>query len=122
MNAMNKFTDNPKLAAWLLRLGLVFVFAYAGIEGLRAPLEWIGYLPMFLTKHFDANTLLKTFSISELVLAAWLLSGKFLRYAALISALLLAGITLSNIPNFLITFRDVGLFAMALALTVLVQA
>src|SRR5262249_28791221 len=108
MNLTGKLSNNPKLASWILRLGLVFVFAYAGIEGLMHPLMWIGYMPAFLIKHFDANTLLKVFSITELVLAAWLLSGKFLRFAALASAVMLAGITLSNLPNFLITFRDVG--------------
>ncbi len=113
---IKKFSNNPDAAAWVLRLGLAFVFAYAGVQSLQHPLEWIGYMPKMLTSHFDANTLLKVFSVAQLLLAVWLLTGKYLRFAALFAAAMLAGITLFNIPQMVITFRDVGLTAMALAL------
>ncbi|HSW80159.1 MAG TPA: MauE/DoxX family redox-associated membrane protein [Candidatus Saccharimonadales bacterium] len=118
---LSKFQNNPDIATWILRLGLVFIFAYAGIDGLRHPLLWVGYMPKFLLDTFDQTVLMRFFSIVELLLALWLLVGVYLRWAALLAAAMLAGITLSNLPNFLITFRDVGLFAMALALAVLAK-
>ena len=111
-------TTRINLSGWLLRLGLAFVFAYAGISSLQHPPFWIGYLPNFLTSHWDAKLLLKGFAVVELVIAVWLLSGKFVRYAAAAAALMLAGIVVFNPHQLLITFRDVGLVAMALALMV----
>jgi hypothetical protein len=62
--------------------------------------------------------LLKFFAVYELVLAAWLLSGVYVRYAGLLCAATLAGITLSNFSLFAISFRDIGLMFAALALAV----
>jgi uncharacterized membrane protein YphA (DoxX/SURF4 family) len=118
---LKNFTNNPDLGTWLLRLGLVFIFAYAGVQSLMHPAEWVGFMPTALTQHFDANMLLKFFSVLELLLAAWLLIGKYLRFAALFAAAMLVGITLSNIPQLIITFRDVGLAAMALALAAIAK-
>jgi uncharacterized membrane protein YphA (DoxX/SURF4 family) len=107
---------NPLLAVWSLRVGLAFVFAYAGVSSLRTPAEWVGYLPSFLYHTSYATTLLKMFAGFELVMTLWLLSGKYLRYAAALTALTLAAITVINLSQFIITFRDVGLALMALAL------
>lgn len=100
----------------MLRLGLAFVFLYAGVSSLQHPLEWAGYLPSFMATMSAAATFIKVFAVAELLLALWLLSGKFVRYAAGIAVLLLAGIVLANPANLIITFRDVGLVFMALAL------
>lgn len=116
MQLGSKNFDNVKLAAWLLRLGLAFVFLYAAVSSFQHPLEWVGYLPGFLTKTVDAHTLLKIFSIIEIVLALWLLTAKFTRYAALAAAFMLAGIIVVNPGQLLIAFRDVGLVTAALAL------
>jgi hypothetical protein len=112
--------DQTRLAVWILTLGLVFVFGYAAISSLQNPEAWIGFLPNFMTKHVDAHTLLKIFAIYELILAAWLLSRRFARYCALLCAATLAGIVVCNpLGALLITFRDVGLAAMAFALALL---
>ena len=111
-----KDLHNPRAAVWSLRLGLAFVFAYAGVSSLRAPAEWVGYLPSFLYHMSYAITLLKLFAGFELVMALWLLSGKYLRYAAALTALTLMAITVINLSQFVITFRDVGLALMAAAL------
>jgi len=42
--------------------------------------------------------------------------GKFVRFAAMFAAAMLAGIVFANPANMIITFRDVGLICMALAL------
>lgn len=119
MTLVGKKFDNVKLAGWLLRLGLAFVFLYAAVSSFQHPLEWIGYLPGFLTKTIDAHTALKIFSVIEILLALWLLTGKFLRYAALLAAVMLASVIVVNPGQLLITFRDAGLVAAALALACL---
>jgi uncharacterized membrane protein YphA (DoxX/SURF4 family) len=108
--------DHRQAGLWCLRLGLAFVFAYAGVSSLQQPLEWVGYLPSFMTQLIDAMLLIKLLAVYELLLAAWLLSARFTRYAALLSAATLAGILVANIGQLIITFRDVGLVLMALAL------
>ena len=60
--------------------------------------------------------LLRFFSVVEILLSVWLLSGKYARYAALLSAVMLGGIVLAQPGDLLITFRDIGLMFMALAL------
>jgi uncharacterized membrane protein YphA (DoxX/SURF4 family) len=106
------------LSRLFLRLGLAIVFLYAAISSTLNPNEWIGYLPPLLTDRSDGAVLLKFFSVYELILAAWLLSGVCVRYAALLCAATLAGIVVSNISLFAISFRDIGLAFAALALAV----
>jgi uncharacterized membrane protein YphA (DoxX/SURF4 family) len=113
---MKKSINNINIASWLLRIGLAAVFLYAGISSLQHPLEWIGFLPTFMTKVVAATTPIKVFAIYELVLSIWLLSGKYLKYCALLCALTLTGIVVTNMSQLITTFRDVGLAFMALAL------
>lgn len=110
---------NYNLAALFLRVGLAFVFLYAAIGAFIEPDDWVGFLPGFLTDRISGDTLLPLFSIGELILAAWLLSGVYVRYAALASAAMLIGITLAGLSSFIVTFRDVGLLLAALALATL---
>jgi uncharacterized membrane protein YphA (DoxX/SURF4 family) len=110
--------EDKNLAPLLLRIGLATVFLYAAISSLANPNDWIGFLPPFLTDMISGYTLLKFFAVYELVLAAWLLSGMYVRYAGLLCAATLAGITLSNFSLFAISFRDIGLMFAALALAV----
>jgi len=107
-----------QLSPLLLRIGLAIVFLYAAVNSLMHPEQWVGYLPSFLQKMNDATSLLKVFAILEILLSLWLLSGKFIRYAALIAALMFIGIILAQPGDLTITFRDIGLMFMALALAV----
>lgn len=111
--------DGPQLARWLLRIGLAFSFGYAGVMSVLDPLVWAGFLPHLLTALVPATALLTMFAVYELALALWLLSGRRVRIAALLAAATLAGIILSNASEFIVTFRDVGLLTMALALAAL---
>lgn len=113
---LQKLLDNTKIAPLLLRIGLATVFMYAAVSSFIDPNEWVGYLPSFMTKIVDAETLLPLFSIFELTLAAWLLSGVYVRFAALVCAATLAGIVVFNFSLFAISFRDIGLIFAALAL------
>jgi uncharacterized membrane protein YphA (DoxX/SURF4 family) len=113
---MVKKSRNINMPQLLIRAGLAIVFLYAGVSSLQHPLEWLGYVPGFLTKFASAGLILKGMAAYELALGVWLLSGKFVRYAAALSALTLAGIIVSNTGQFIITFRDIGLLFAAAAL------
>lgn len=111
-------TENGSMTVLLIRLGLAIVFLYAAISSFLDPREWLGFLPPFLTRLIDGEILLKIFSVYELLLAAWLISGVYTRYAGLLCAATLAGIVASNFSLFAISFRDIGLMFAALALAV----
>ena len=113
---MSKPANNPGMVSWLLRIGLAFVFLYAATASLQHPLVWAVYLPAFMTKAIAATTLIKILAVYELALVVWLLSGRLLRYCALLCALTLTGIVITNPTQLITTFRDVGLVFMALAL------
>lgn len=120
-NLLQKYTTtNPKAAVLVLRLGLAFVFAYAAISAFQTPDAWLPYMPSALTKLLHGNESLHVFSIIQLALAVWLLLGKYVKLAAAVAALMLAGVVVSNFASMLIVFRDVGLLCMAAALYFLV--
>ena len=117
-NGMNKNS-----AVIILRWGLAFTFFYAAIASLVNPDNWIGYLPAFVGDIVPPRLALTIFSFYEIVLAALLFAGWKIRWAALLSVVTLAGITVFNLTGgtFDITFRDVGLAFAALALWELVK-
>lgn len=100
----------------ILRIALASVFLYAAISSFISPNDWIGYMPRFMRGIVPDDVLLGGFSVFEIALSVWLLSGLFVKYAALLSAALLAGIVMLNPALLPITFRDIGLFIAALAL------
>ncbi|OHA63688.1 MAG: hypothetical protein A2842_01310 [Candidatus Wildermuthbacteria bacterium RIFCSPHIGHO2_01_FULL_48_25] len=106
--------QNP--ATLLLRIGLAFVFFYAAVSSFFEPLNWIGFFPQFLRGLIPQNLLLSGFSLFEVGMGLWLLSGKKAFAAAFISAVSLLGIVLFNLGSLDIMFRDIGLFFAALAL------
>ncbi len=106
--------SNLKLAKFSLCAGLAFSFLYAGIASLITPNDWVGYLPSFITS--SRMELLKVFSVFEIGLGLWLLSGRYLKYTAAMSALTLAGAVAFNSGLFIVTFRDVGLILASMAL------
>jgi hypothetical protein len=111
--------NRVKLATLLLRLGLAAVFGYAAIASLVSPDDWIGYLPHFATALVPGVLLLKLFSAYELVLALWLLWGRYMRAAGIVSAMTILAIVGSDIKLFAITFRDLPIAAGAVALALL---
>lgn len=100
----------------ILRIALAFVFLYASVSSFISPNDWIGYMPRFMRGIVPDQLLLGGFSVAEIGLSAWLLSGLYVKYAALLAAAMLGGIVVLNPALLPITFRDVGLFIAALAL------
>lgn len=111
-----KQLNKSNLTPLLLRFGLAVVFLYASVSSFKNPQDWVGYLPHFAKEQVSASTLLHIFSVYEMILALWLLSSKYVKYAAALAAATLAGIVLFNFSLFAISFRDVGLIFAALAL------
>lgn len=108
-----------RVISLLLRIGLAAVFGYAGVAAFLQPDSWIGYLPEFLRESFDPRFLLSAFSSAELVLAIWLLSGRFQFMAGIMSALAILGILTFNLALLDVVFRDIAIFFAALALAYL---
>lgn len=113
---VNSYLSKNNLPALLLSFGLAFVFLYAGIAALVHPLEWIGYLPSFLGTFIVLTVAIKIIATYEILLGVWLLSGLYRKIAAALTALTLLGILLANFTDFIVTFRDIGLFFAAVAL------
>jgi uncharacterized membrane protein YphA (DoxX/SURF4 family) len=113
---MHKQFQTQNLPALLLRVGLAFVFAYAAISSFREPAAWVGFVPGLVQHILQATTFLHLFALFELLLAAAFIVGKFVRYAAALAVLSLAGLVIFNLNALLVTFRDIGLACMAAAL------
>ena len=107
--------EKEKLASLLLSLGLAFSFFYAAISAFINPNAWIGFFPEFLR----SEIILNVFGVGEIVLGLWLLSGWKTFYSSVLSAIVIAGITVFNFGSFDIVFRDVSILLMAIALAVL---
>ena len=109
---------SEKIAITLSRFGLAFVFLYAAIASSINPETWMGFLPVWLSQNFDPILLIRIFSAYEIILVAWILSGKYSFYSAIVSAITLLGIISSNTGNFDIVFRDVDIMVSAIALAI----
>lgn len=103
----------------LIRIGLAFVFLYAGIAILVDPLSWIGYLPSFfedLGLGLSRNEWLQLHGVFDIVLGVWILSGLWRFYAGVVAGVTLVLITgFSGTESLVVTFRNIGLAFMALA-------
>lgn len=111
--------DHSNLASFTLRVALAVPFLFAAIDATLQPDAWIGFMPFFLRNLFPEALLMGGFSLFELGLSLWLLSGWKTKYSATLAALTLLAITITNITILEIVFRDVGLFLAAVALGVL---
>jgi len=105
-----------KNSVFLLRAGIAFSLFYAAIASFITPLNWIGYFPPFLKDYIPQEIVLSVFSIYEMLLGAWILSGWKTFYAALLAASTMLGIIIFNIAIFDVVFRDVTILFASLAL------
>jgi uncharacterized membrane protein len=109
--------ESNKLASLLLRLGIAFSLIYVGIVSFVNPSSWIGFIPSFL----QGSTLLIVFSVYEIALGLWLLWGKKIFYASVLTALTMFFIVIFNLGAFDIVFRDLTIMLAAIALAVLTR-
>ncbi len=110
---------SPKLPSFLLRVGIALTLLYAATAAFLDPTSWVGYLPAWVRSLVPAGPLLATFSILEIALGLWLISGKQPRLAGMAAAATLFAITVANIQELDIVFRDIGLLAASLAIVAL---
>ena len=104
----------------LLRVGLAFAFLYPPIAAYFDPFSWIGFFPQFLRDAVGNDMLLlHSFGAVEVVLGLWVLTARNVVIPSLVMAAMLAGIVFFNWGAMDIVFRDVSIFAMALALALM---
>lgn len=108
-----------KLALFFLRLGIAAVFLYAAIAAYLEPQNWIGYIPQFFRNILPAGTLLVLFGVYQVILSLWLLWGKKIFWASLLSILTFIAIITVNIGSLDVVFRDIAILFAALSLAVL---
>lgn len=106
-------------ASLSLRLGLGFVFLFAAFSGFLHPQNYIHFIPELPIHIMSKEMMLQFFEIYELALVAWLLSGKFLLYGAILSALTISFLTAVNLGDFNILFRNIAIIFGAVALAIL---
>ena len=108
-----------KTAEYILRGGLAFAFLYPPYSAIMEPESWIGFFPQFLRDIAGNETiLLHGFGIIEVIIALWILFGRNIFIPSVIAAIMLLSIVLFNWGAMEILFRDLSIFAMALALAV----
>lgn len=120
---------NPE---WSLRIGFGIMYLYSGSDIIRHPTAWYWAMPFWFKKLITSVTSLDAYlrfqGIIEIffavVLLGWFFKTAIVKIVALLSALEMAGIlAFAFLPwseaNFLITFRDIGLFGGAVALLVI---
>lgn len=111
--------EQKSLISFFLRLAISIPFLYAAIAAFLTPESWIGFLPGWIGSIMPAEIALSAFSIYQIVLSLWLLSGKWLQYSSLLASTTLLGITIFNLGALDIVFRDVGLFIASVSLALL---
>lgn len=110
--------NKNNIIAFLQRLSIAIVFFYAAIASFVEPQNWIGYFPSFMTSLIPANILLPFFSVYEIILALWLLWGRWTRLSTLLSVFTLSGIIMFNLTNMDVLFRDLSILIIALSLVI----
>jgi uncharacterized membrane protein YphA (DoxX/SURF4 family) len=101
----------------VLRVGLAFVFGWFGIDKFLNVEAWHGWIPAWMS-FVPANPFLYALGAAEVLIALFLIGGRFVRLSALACAAFLFGVVASFGINE-ITVRDIGLIAVALALAML---
>jgi hypothetical protein len=103
-------------APYLIRIGLAVVFLYAAFASFLDPFSWIGFLPSWIKMVVPGGVALIIFSIYEILLSLWLLSGWRIFTAAIFSAGTLFLIIVGNLGALDIIFRDIAILLSAVAL------
>lgn len=105
----------------ILRIGLAFSFLYPAISAWFNPFAWIGYFPPFMVDMVGTHDmlLLHAFGVTEIIIGLWLLFGRRIFWPSIVAAFYLLAIVVFNLNQMDVIFRDVSIFAMAVALAVM---
>lgn len=103
----------------ILRIGIGFVFMYAALFISTDLEKGKKFVPEFVSAIIPLQIFLYMFGGFEILLAIWILSGKFKAYSALIAAFVLISITSLDYTYFSITFRNVAIICACIALAVI---
>lgn len=109
---------HQKIVLLLLRISIASVFLYAAVAATLQPFNWIGYIPQAVRNILPSQILLGGFSLYQLLLSMWILTGWKSLWAATFSAVTLLSIILVNSTQLDILFRDFAIFFAAVALAV----
>lgn len=104
------------LVGYFLRLSIATVFLYAAVGAYLQPYNWIGFIPQVAEKIAPAQTLLTGFSLFQLFLAVWVLTGWKQLFSALVASVTLLAIIVANWGDLTVLFRDFAIFFASLAL------
>ena len=102
-----------------IQIWLATLFFYAAVAALITPAAWVGFFPNWTRVMVSGQILIYLFSLWQIILAIWIISGKRLFSSALAAAITLLLIIVSNVEFFDVIFRDFYLLASALLLTAL---
>jgi uncharacterized membrane protein YphA (DoxX/SURF4 family) len=105
----------------VLRAGLAFAFLYPPIDAIFDPESWLSYFPHIIRASAESvgvpdMLLLHVFGLLEVVIALWVLSGWNIFWPSLAAAAMLLAIVVFDFSEFQITFRDLSIMAIAIAL------
>lgn len=104
------------LVSLLIRIGLIFVFAWAAIFILITPEKYLHYMPSFVGFIMPREIALYLFSFYEIFLCIWLATGKKTFYSGIVTAVTIAALTVVNYGEIGTLFRNVSIFFSSLAL------
>lgn len=104
------------LVSLLIRIGLIFVFAWAAVFILITPEKYLHYMPEFVNFLIPREFALYLFSFFEIILCVWLATGKKIFYSGILTAVTIGLITILNLGEIGTLFRNVSIFFSALAL------
>ncbi len=110
-----------KKSILLLRIAIAFSFIYAAVSGFLDPSAWVGFFPSFVQGMAPAGVIIGAWGLAEVILALVILFMRNAFYPGIIAAVLLAGVTITNLGAMDIVFRDVSIALAALALAFLTQ-
>jgi uncharacterized membrane protein YphA (DoxX/SURF4 family) len=105
-----------RAADWVMRIGLAFAFIYPPLNAIADPNSWIGYFPSFLHGIVPDPLLLHSFGVVEIIIALWILWGRYIFWPAALACIMLVAIVVFNIAQMQVVFRDLSIAATALYL------
>lgn len=99
----------------VMRLGLAFVLLFAGISILSNPSDWIGFVPEWMDNFIPRETFLQIHAYFEILLAVLTIFNKWPKILYAVTALdMLSILIFYGVDS--VTFRDIGVLALAVGL------